>query len=404
MKIIPLNIENKAAAKTILARNNVSKEGIAILSPKCVHAAFKIEGITSWAANVIKQHMLSLGSDAAIERSALVKNIVTSAIVFGNMNQLEKLCAKLSSQPFGLHEVSEKLSSYLEESHKQTFIIQARNRKISVKQPMVCGIINVTPDSFSGDGLLRPCCSSRDYAALALERAGGMIQAGARMIDIGAQSSRPGALPLSCEEEIRRISPVLKAIRKTYKNIILSVDTYKFKVAKVALGYGVDVINDIMALRASPCMASLIRKERAGYIMMHMQGSPKTMQAHPHYQQVTEDIMDFFSRRLSFAQQKGIMLKQIILDPGIGFGKTATDNLTIINQLYKFKVFGRPLMLGLSRKSFIGKVLDASVENRLAGSLAAGVVALLRGTHILRVHDVKETAQIVQMVSAITQQ
>ncbi|MEI8350608.1 MAG: dihydropteroate synthase [Candidatus Omnitrophota bacterium] len=404
MKIIPLEIENELAAKTILANIGTSKEGAAILSPKCIHAAFKIEGVTSWGANVIKQHMLSLGSDAAIERAALVKNIVTTAVVFGNISQLQKLCEKLSSQPFGLREVSEKLSSCLCALYKKTLIFRARNKTISVPRPLVCGIINVTPDSFSGDGLLNARFSGRSYETMVLERARDMIRAGARMIDVGAESSRPGAASLSAAEELRRVVPALKIIRKEYKKIILSIDTYKLKVAQAAVDCGIDVINDITALRASPRIASLIKKHHLGCVMMHMKGSPKTMQIHPHYKHVVEDIMDFFGERLAFAQHQGIACEQILLDPGIGFGKTTADNLTIINQLYKFKIFGRPLMLGLSRKSFIGKVLDVDVDKRLAGSLAANTVSLLRGANILRVHDVKETIQVVQIVSAITQQ
>lgn len=404
MKIIPLEIKNESAAKSILAHIGVSREGAAILSPKCINAAFKVEGISSWAANVIKQHMLSLGSDAAIERSALVKRITTTAVIFGNISQLKKLCEKLSSQPFGLSEVSRKLSACLAAVYQEKFIFRARNKTVNLQQPLICGIINITPDSFSGDGLLSTTLSRREYEKLVLKKTGSMIKNGARMIDVGAESSRPGASPISVTQELRRLIPVLTAIRKEYKKIILSIDTYKFKVARAAVDCGAEVINDITALKGSPEMASLIKKNKLGCVIMHMKGNPKTMQDHPCYKNVVEDILKFFDDRLTFIQRKGIACEQIVLDPGIGFGKTVTDNLSIINQLYKFKIFGRPLMLGLSRKSFIGQVLGVSVDQRLNGSLAASAVSLLKGANILRVHDVKETIQAAQIVSAILQQ
>lgn len=373
----------------------VSKQGIRILSPKSVPAAFKIQGIRSWEANIIKQQLLSLGSDAAIERSALLKNIKTDILIFGNLTQLKKLSLKLKGQPFSLNEVSKQLQVSLKNSQKKEFVFKAGNKSLKIKEPVVCGIINLTPDSFSGDGLSG--CDPK----MVVERAGRMLKAGAKIIDIGGESSRPYSRPVKEAREIKRVIPVLKIIRKKFPKVLISVDTYKYNVARAAAAEGVDMINDITAFKHSPKMADLIKKYKLGCVLMHMKGSPLRMQLNPEYKDVISELLDFFKERLDFCFAKGIDHSRIAIDPGIGFGKRLEDNIRIIKELYSFKVYGLPIFLGLSRKSFIGKILKVKVEKRLSGSLAAACVSSLAGANILRVHDVTETVAALKVTEKI---
>jgi len=392
MIITPLSIENEKIAKSLLSSVGVSREGIDILSLKCVYSAFKIEGIKSWEANIIKQHLLSLGSDSAVERSALIKDKKTDTIIFGNISQLKKLCSKLKNQPFNLNEISQTISLYLDNLFKQEFVLRVRDKTIKIKKPLLCGIINLTTDSFSGDGLLAKACGNK-LKDLVLKKIETMAKDGAAMIDIGAESSRPYSHPIPEKEEIARIVPVLCAVRKNFKDILISVDTYKLNVAKAAAEEGIDIINDITALRKSPGIVNLIKKYKLGIILMHMKKNPRTMQINPKYRKVTEEIVSFFRERISILNKEKINPQQIMIDPGIGFGKTLEDNLKIINELYKFKIFGLPIFIGLSRKSFIGKITGKSADQRLPGTIASTVLAALRGANILRVHDVRENKE-----------
>ena len=403
MRITPLNIKNEEEARKIMSSLGVSPEGLRILSPKSIHLAFKIEGIKSWEANIIKQQLLSLGSDAALERKALIKNIKTSVFIFGNLSQLKKLSEKLKDQPFTLKEISQSIADYLNNLDEGGLIFKARGKVLKINKPIICGVINVTEDSFSGDGLLNKAGNSKSkIKSLALEKAEKMVKAGAKIIDVGPESTRPFSRPVKVGMQIKRVIPILKVLRKEFKKVLLSVDTYKYSVAKAAVAEGVDIINDITALRSSPQMASLIRRYKLGCILMHMKGEPATMQISPSYKDVTAEIIDFFKERLKFCYEKGINKSQILIDPGIGFGKRLEDNTKIINELYKFKVLGLPIFLGLSRKSFIGKILNVGTSERLVGTIAASIISLAKGANILRVHDVGETAQAIKVASKIT--
>ena len=400
MRISPLKISSQEQAQKIMASLGVATEGINIMSPKILSLAFRVEGINSWEANIIKQHLLSLGTDAAINRGALLKKMKTSVLIFGSVSQLQKLCQKLKNQPFNLRKISQDISFYLDNIFKKEFTLRAHNKLIKIKDPLICAIVNVTPDSFSGDGLLAKA-KKNELSDLALAKAASMVKEGAKMIDVGGESTRPFAKRVTEKEELARVIPAIRAIRKKFKKLLISVDTYKYNVAKAAVDEGADIINDITALRAAPKIASLVKRYKLGCVLMHMKGTPHTMQVNPKYKNVVEDISDFFKARLDFCKEAGISKEQILLDPGIGFGKRAEDNLVIINELYKFKVFGLPIFLGLSRKSFIGKVLKAEVRDRLTGTIAASVVSVLRGANVLRVHDVGQTQQAVRLVSEI---
>jgi dihydropteroate synthase len=262
------------------------------------------------------------------------------------------------------------------------------------RRPLVMGIVNVTPDSFSDGGLF----ASTDAAV-----AHGMKLAGqgADLLDVGGESSRPGATPVPLEEELRRVVPVVERLAAR-SPVPLSVDTYKAEVARVCLAAGARVINDITALTGDPAMPEVVRTSRAGVILMHMQGRPPTMQENPVYEDVVNDVAHYFEERLQVLADLGIAREQIALDPGIGFGKTSQHNLELIARLGELQRLGRPVCLGVSRKGFLGKLLNRPVSERLSSSLAAVCYALCRGAaQIVRVHDVAETCDAVTLLRAV---
>jgi dihydropteroate synthase len=399
MNIVPLVLNNQKEAKKIILSLGATPAGAKILAPKSVFKSFKIEGIKSWEANILKQHLLSLGSDAAIERDALVKDIETGVLLFGSINQLKNLCGKLKGQTKRLRLLSKQLSKSLDNVQKTNYLYKARDKKLRINKPIICGIVNITKDSFSGDGLLKEAGGSVGrLEKVALDKVSRMLKNGAKIIDFGAESSRPFSKRISFQEEIKRIVPVLKAVRKRFKKLIISIDTHKPKVAKAVIEEGADVINDITALKNNQ-MVSLLRKHNLGCILMHMQGNPQNMQINPSYNRVSEEIGSFFQERLDYCQGKGIGREKIFIDPGIGFGKLKEHNLDIINNLYQFKKFGVPIFLGLSRKSFLGDIIKKSPAGRLGATIAAELVALSQGANVLRVHDVKETNEAIKVFS-----
>jgi dihydropteroate synthase len=260
---------------------------------------------------------------------------------------------------------------------------------------LVMGVLNVTPDSFSDGGRF----FSLDRA---VEQAETMAAQGADLIDVGGESSRPGSDPVSAEEEIRRVLPVIERIAKRL-NLPISIDTYKAEVARRALSSGARIINDISALRHDPEMAVLSAREGVPVILMHMQGTPKTMQIQPTYRSLMDDLAAFFVERMAAAEEAGISRDRLILDPGIGFGKTTEHNLSILRFLPRLSDLHRPILVGPSRKSFIGQVLDLPVEDRLEGTAAAVTAAVLGGASIVRVHDVKAMVRVARMADAIKQ-
>lgn len=246
------------------------------------------------------------------------------------------------------------------------------------------GILNVTPDSFSDGGQFSD-------TAHAIAHARAMAKAGADIIDVGGESSRPGAPPVSAEDELRRVLPVIEGLPE----LLVSVDTTKASVAERALAAGARIINDISALRFDARMPEIIGG--AGVVLMHMKGTPQTMQREPRYDDVTGEVRDFLAERIAFAESHGIRREQIAVDPGIGFGKTAEHNLQLLAQLEQLRALGCPIVVGASRKSFIG----GPVEQRLSGSLAAALWAVLCGASVVRVHDVAETVQAVRLIESV---
>jgi dihydropteroate synthase len=261
------------------------------------------------------------------------------------------------------------------------------------ERPLVMGVINVTPDSFSDGGRF-------SSVEAAVEHGRRLAEQGADILDIGGESSRPGASPVPLAEELRRLLPVVERLTGATRGP-LSIDTYKAEVARQCLAAGARIVNDITGV-GDPQMQGVVRDHRAGVILMHMQGDPQTMQQSPHYVDVVQDIAHFLEKRLQELSDVGIPHERIVLDPGIGFGKTGKHNLEIIARLGEFRRFQRPICLGVSRKAFIGKLLDRPVDRRLAASLAvAAYAATLDTVQIVRVHDVEETCDLVKMIAAI---
>jgi len=278
---------------------------------------------------------------------------------------------------------------------EHSFSWRLRDRTLTLgPRALVMGIVNVTPDSFSDGGRFLT-------TQAAVEHGLRLIDEGADLLDIGGESSRPGAAFVSLDEELHRVLPVVEELAKR-SPVPLSVDTCKAEVARSCLVAGAAIINDITALAGDPLMPEVVRTERAGVILMHMQGTPATMQANPHYQDVVADIAKFFEERLQVLTNLGIAKEQLVLDPGIGFGKTLEHNLELLARLHEFQLLGRPICIGASRKGFLGRMLYREMAERLAGSLAAVSYALGRKTaQIVRVHDVQETRDVVSLFEAV---
>jgi len=257
--------------------------------------------------------------------------------------------------------------------------------------PKLMGVVNVTPDSFSDGGLFLDA-----EAAIAHGRE--LAEQGAEILDIGGESTRPGAEEVSAEEELARVEPVVRGLAAA---ATVSIDTSKLSVAEAALGAGASIVNDVTALRHDPEIGGLCAERGAGLILMHMQGDPRTMQANPVYDDVVDDVKAFLAERLRAAVDAGVEEERVWLDPGIGFGKTLEHNLELLRRLGELRELGRPLVVGASRKSFIGKVDGSDVTDRIGGSVASSVLAAAEGADVLRVHDVAETRQALTVADAV---
>ena len=273
---------------------------------------------------------------------------------------------------------------------------QAKDRMIEFHaKPLIMGIVNATPDSFFDGGRYVD-------AAAAVAHAVRLVEEGADLLDIGAESTRPGADVVSEAEECRRAIPVVTAVAKAV-TVPISIDTSKAAVARVALDAGAILVNDVTALRGDPAMVDVVARTGAGIVLMHMNGMPRTMQQAPYYDDVVGEISDFFEERIRFAMAHDIVRRQIILDPGIGFGKLLVHNLTLLAQLRHFLQFECPLLIGVSHKAFLGQLVDRPVQERQWATAAAVAMAVDRGAGILRVHDVKGMKDVVRVAAAISQ-
>jgi len=393
MRILSISSHNEL--RSLMQDINVDPYGIRIMLPKAQHCLLKINSLSSVSANILKQEMLSLGGDVALARQALTGKVKkTNCLVMGSLSQLDSLRLKLSRQPFGLDRLSHELLLTLNNYQRSTFQLKAGNYRISLgDRSCIMGIVNVTSDSFSGDGLLH--LGLEEVVEYAMK----LIKDGADIIDVGGESSRPGSKGVSSKEEASRVIPVIKKLSKKVK-VPISIDTSKPEVAKMALDCGASIVNDISGLR-NPKMAKIISSFKAAVVVMHMLREPHSMQKNPVYNSLIDDISGYLKSAVEKAEGSGINKDSIIIDPGICFGKTLAHNLEILKRLKEFKSLGKPILIGASRKSFIGKILNKGTDNRLFGSIASCVCARRNSANILRVHDVKEAREALEITDNI---
>ncbi|HIM74850.1 MAG TPA: dihydropteroate synthase [Campylobacterales bacterium] len=373
-------LSNSIDIKQYLKDINVDSGGISILAAKAKTHILKIKDLNVGGANILKQDALSIGADLAVPRgTVLAKTPTVECILIATTAQLKILAKKELAQPFGLKDLAHKLKEI-----------------VSVKMPthvQVMGVINANDDSFYAD--------SRFNAEGAVLKIESMIQEGASIIDIGGVSSAPNAKKVSAEEELSRVKPLLEMIKvkKLYEKVDFSIDSYEPIVIEQALNAGFKIVNDITGL-VNDEVCKLCAKYSATVVIMHMLGTPQTMQDNPEYTNILDDVYIFLESRVKKAESFGI--QNIILDVGIGFGKTLNDNLKLIKHLEHFMSLGRPLLIGASRKSMIAKVDEnKEVKDRLGGTLALHLEALKNGASILRVHDVLEHSQAIKLQEAL---
>ncbi len=388
--------ESSAEAVELLREIGTDPYGIEAMVPKMQHLCVRIEAVECKVANIIKQEMLSLGADAAVSRGAVDCSAPHSDVVLmGTRKQIERFAEKIALQPFGLADISQTLKRLTGNLALESWTLKTSRRTMKLGTPVqVMGIVNATPDSFSDGGRFR--CAEE-----AVEGALSMIAAGADWIDVGGESSRPGSQPVPLEEELRRVLPVIRGIVAQSGHPV-SVDTCKAEVAKQALAEGAEMVNDISALRFDAGMAEVVRKAGAAVVLMHMRGTPADMQSGDlSYTSVPGEIVRFLEERVAAAVSLGLEREGIVVDPGIGFGKSREDNLKILRRLREFQQIGRPVLTGVSRKSFIGQITGGEPAQRVEGTAAAVCAAVLHGSQIVRVHDVREMVKVVRVAEAI---
>jgi len=347
--------------------------------------------------------MLAKGGDAAIHRDCITNRVERSdVLLMGSEKTFNLLVAHLHAQPFSLPRIADEIKDAIR-NYGASFPRTPPEDKLPERlkpfysalrtRTLVMGILNVTPDSFSDRGLYGD-------AEAAIRHGLQMAEDGADVIDVGGESTRPGAQAVTAEEELARVIPIVEALADQIRTPI-SIDTYKPEVARAALDAGAGIINDIMGL-ADPEMRALSAERRTPSIIMHMKGTPRTMQEDPVYEDVVSEIMAFLRERVEAVVGAGLPREYLIVDPGIGFGKTAEHNLEIIRKLADFKSLGLPILIGPSRKAFIGKVLgDLPPTERLEGTAAAVALSIANGANIVRVHDVKEMVRVARVSDAV---
>ncbi|AMV71595.1 dihydropteroate synthase [Desulfuromonas carbonis] len=377
-----LTVSDESGARRELELIGCDPGGIERMAPKMLGRLVKITAVPCRAANVIKQEMLALGGDAAVARGTVAcAHPATDLILIGTQRQLLKLSRKLATQPFGLAEISHQLRGLLTALNAPANTLCGRSCHLDCTRPLIMGILNLTPDSFSDGGRYL----GREAA---LQQARQMVAEGADLIDIGGESTRPGAPAVTAEEEIERVLPVLEALARDCP-LPLSVDTSKSQVARAALAAGAEFINDISGFNFDPEMAATVAAAGAGAFLMHTRGRPQTMQQDTVYGDLAGEVLAGLAASLQQARAAGIDEERLAVDPGIGFAKDVAGNLEVLRRLPEFLSLGRPLLLGTSRKAFIGRILDQpDPGRRLYGTLATVALGVAGGARIFRVHDV----------------
>jgi dihydropteroate synthase len=378
-----LDITSSLQAAEELKKIGVDPYGIEAMTPKMVNLNILLNGIECRVANIMKQDMLSIGGDVAVARGSVDCSIEkTDVVIIGTLKQIKKFADKISAQPFGLKKIASDIEKALLNTAKDRFFLRTPQREIVIgDRTLIMGIINMTPDSFS-DGNMFGSVEEAVKHGVRLE------EEGADFIDIGGESTRPGSESVSVDEELKRVVPLVRALKKKIK-VPISVDTAKSAVAGAAIEEGAELINDISAMRFDGKMPEVAARHKVPVVLMHMRGVPKTMQEGDiFYRSLLSEVIGFLEESIRKAESEGV--KDIIVDPGIGFGKTKEDNIGLLKHLKEFKILGRPILVGTSRKRFIGEITGCNMpSDRIEGTAASVTAAIMNGADIVRVHDVK---------------
>lgn len=387
---------------SLLSRDDIEREmrrigceetGVQIMAPKGEFYALRLENVRGKAASLLKQMMLSAGGDAAVARAvAAFDDTPAPVLLVGDRRHYRRLYPRLRMEPFGLAQIADEIETALQALSETPAPIHCGRHELTFDRSRVMGIINTTPDSFSGDGL-------GDNVAAAVTQGQAFAVAGADILDIGGESTRPGSEGVSVEEEVARVVPVIGALASAV-DIPLSVDTSKPEVARAALAAGATLINDIWALR-QPGMLELAAETGAAVCVMHMQGQPRDMQHQPHYEDVITEVYAFLAERVEAAVAAGVAREQIIIDPGFGFGKTVAHNLELVRRLHEFRSLGLPVLLGPSRKRTVGEITGKPADERVMGTAALCALGLANGANIIRVHDVPQMVDVARVCDAV---
>lgn len=399
MEIFPYEISNEKELFGIVERIGADPRCFGIFNSKRAISPLLVKGLDSRAANALKQELLSRGGDVIVHKNCIDRGITeTDALILATPKTLALLLDKLEQMPYwGLDEFRSKLQTVILRTSRKKWTLSLKGERdlILDENPVLMGILNLTEDSFYPESRIRGELS-------ALETAREMVLQGASIIDLGAESTRPGATPLKAEDELSRLIPVIRMINREIPQAIISVDTYKSEVAEAAILSGAHIINDIYGLGFDPRVGTVAAETGAALVINHIKGTPQDMQEDPDYGDTLPDIIGDLEERIELALCKGVPGSGIIVDPGIGFGKKPEDNLSILRHMESFRSLGYPLMLGYSRKSFIGRTCDRpNPKERLEGTLALTAFSALKGIQILRVHDVKENQSVIRMIKAV---
>jgi len=371
-------LDNKTDFLKLCQKIGVSEGGISIIKDKSKLYYFYIKSLKTPACNILKQDLLSIGGELAVSKDTVTcKDATSDALMIVNKKQLKAIIKKMNMQPFGLKTVAKELKEHLDE------------KEFSIK---IMGVVNANDDSFFE--------GSRFSGAEAVNHIKKLISDGADIIDIGGVSSRPGSEYVGEEEEFKRVKPIIDEVYKSslYEKAKFSLDSFSPKCLKYALERGFSIVNDITALENDE-VAKVASEFKATVVLMHKKGSTKDMQKDPFYDDVVLEVDEFFQNRIEKAKSFGI--EDIILDVGIGFGKRLEDNLELLRDLEHFKKYGYELLVGASRKSMIDMIIPSKVEERLPGTLSIHQIALENGASVIRVHDVKEHKQMVEVFKAV---
>ena len=392
MFVYPFNIFDEEYL-SLMQRIGVSDTGTSIMHGRFEIKSFMISDISTPAANVVKQQVLALGGEAAVPAHAVNCSKPKSDFVFSlRSDKIPEFVARMKSQCWKLPQAADFIEKFVK-AQKPWFSFS--HDGIDTARPNIMGILNVTPDSFSDGG---------NWATVdsALKHVSEMLENGADIIDVGGESTRPGSDPVDAETEKKRVVPVIAEIKKQFPEAVISIDTVKSSVAAAAINAGAEIVNDISGLTFDPETASVCADAKKPVVIGHIKGLPKDMQQNPVYGDLFAEMLDFFNKSKDLLLSKGLPESKIMIDPGIGFGKTLEHNLAILKHLEVFFSCLDPVMVGVSRKSMIGQITGRKNPlDRVAGTVALDTIALEKGAAVIRVHDVREAKDTLEIVNAL---